>query len=82
MITSAGTVKQSSGVTVRLGQNTDCTTEKVVYLISCSSCNKQYVGETEGPLNKRMIAIVMTGDTVGLKDHQQQNIFTLQIMTS
>ena len=26
----------------------------VVYLISCSSCNKQYVGETKGPLNKRM----------------------------
>ena len=31
-----------------------CTTENVVYLISCSSCNKQYVGETKGPLNKRM----------------------------
>ena len=29
-------------------------TENVVYLISCSSCNKQYVGETKGPLNKRM----------------------------
>ena len=28
------------------------------------------------------MAIVMTGDTVGLKDHQQQNIFTQQIMTS
>ena len=27
---------------------------KKVYLISCSSCNKQYVGETKGPLNKRM----------------------------
>ena len=25
-----------------------------MYLISCSSCNKQYVGETKGPLNKRM----------------------------
>ena len=23
-------------------------------LISCSSCNKQYVGENKGPLNKRM----------------------------
>ena len=54
MITSAGTVKSSSGATVRLRQNTDCTTENVVYLISCSSCNKQYVGETKGPLNKRM----------------------------
>ena len=53
-ITSAGTVKSSSGATVRLRQNTDCTTENVVYLISCSSCNKQYVGETKGPLNKRM----------------------------
>ena len=52
--TTAGTVKSSSGATVRLRQNTDCTTENVVYLISCSSCNKQYVGETKGPLNKRM----------------------------
>ena len=42
MITSAGTVMSSSGATVRLRQNTDCTTENVVYLISCSSCNKQY----------------------------------------
>ena len=39
MITTAGTVK-SSGSTVRLRQNTDCTTENLVYLISCSSCNK------------------------------------------
>ena len=54
MITSAGTVKSSSGATVRLRQKTGCTTENVVYLISCSSCNKQYVGETKGPLNKRM----------------------------
>ena len=54
MITSAGTVKSSSGATVRLRQNTDCATENVVYLISCRSCNKQYVGETKGPLNKCM----------------------------
>ena len=54
MITSAGTVKSSSGATVRPRQNTDCTTENIVYLISCSSCNKQYVRETKGPLNKRM----------------------------
>ena len=54
MITSAGTVKSSSGATVRLRQNIDCTTENVVYQISCSSCNTQYVGETKGPLNKRM----------------------------
>ena len=55
MITPAAvTVKSSSGTTVRMNQNTDCTTEKVVYLISCSSCNKQYVGDTKGPLNKRM----------------------------
>ena len=54
MITPAGTVKSSSGATVRQRQNTNCTTENVVYLISYSSCNKQYVGETKGPLNKRM----------------------------
>ena len=54
MKTSAGSVKSSPGATVRLRQNTDCTTENVVYLISYSSCNKQYVGETKGPLKKRM----------------------------
>ena len=53
-MTSQCHVKSSSGATVRPRQNTDCTTENVVYLISCSSCNKQYVGETKGPLNKRM----------------------------
>ena len=53
MIISAGTVKSSSGSTFRLKQNADCTTENAVYLISCSSCIKQYVGETKGPLYKR-----------------------------
>ena len=54
MITPAGTVKSFSVATVTLGQNTDCTTENCVYLLSCSSYNKQYVGETKGPLKKRM----------------------------
>ena len=53
-ITPAGNVRSSSVATVRLRQNTDCTTENVVYLISCSSCSKEYVGETKGPLNKHM----------------------------
>ena len=50
----AGTVKSSSRATVRLRQYTDCTTDNVVYLIFCSKFNKQYVGETKGPLNKRI----------------------------
>ena len=54
MMTPVGTVKSSSGDTVRLRQNTDCTSENVFYLISCSSFNKRNVGETKGPLNKRM----------------------------
>ena len=54
MITPAGSVKSSPVATVRLRLNTDCKTENVVYLISCSSCSKQYVGEIKGPLNKRM----------------------------
>ena len=54
MLTPAVTVMSSSGATVRLKQNTECTTENVVYLISYSSCNKQYVGETKGPSNKRI----------------------------
>ena len=82
MITSAGTVKSPSSATVRLRQNTDCTTENVVYLISCSSCNKQYVGETKGSLNKRM-----NDHCDDWRHHRFERLLTaehitLQIMTS
>lgn len=54
MITTSQTIKSSSGAIVKLRHDTNCITENVVYLISCSKCEKQYVGETKGPLNKRM----------------------------
>ena len=30
-----------------------CTSEQLIYLISCSSCHKQYVGKTEQSLRQR-----------------------------
>ena len=32
----------------------DCKTTNIIYLIECSKCNKQHVGETEDPLHIRM----------------------------
>ena len=55
MITDNEIVKSSSGSSVKLKQNTDRTKENAVYLItSCNSHNKEYVGETRDPLNKRI----------------------------
>ena len=82
MIIPACTVKTYSGAAVSLRQNTDCTTENVVYLISCNSCNKQYVGETKGLLNKRMNGHRDDWRHRRFERSQQQNIFTLQIMIS
>ena len=54
MILGTQTVKSSSGAVVMLKCDTNCKTANVVYLISCCKCQKQYVGETKGPLNLRM----------------------------
>ena len=55
MITNTEIVKSSSGSSVKLRHNTDCTKENAVYLIiSCNSHDKEYVGVTRDPLNKRM----------------------------
>ena len=35
-------------------QGMGCKTRNVVYLITCKSCSKQYVGETKDPLNIRI----------------------------
>ena len=32
----------------------NCKTSNIIYLITCSTCNMQYVGETGCPLNKRL----------------------------
>ena len=50
-----------------------CKRSDTQHSLLCSLC---YVSVLQWPQK------MTTGDTVGLKDHQQQNIFILQIMTS
>ena len=38
---------------VTLQQHTTCKTSSVIYLIECSKCNEQYVGETGHPVHHR-----------------------------
>ena len=33
---------------------TDCRTKNIVYLIECRNCKKNYIGETENPLQLRV----------------------------
>ena len=54
MILGTQTVKSSSGAVVKLKCDTNDKTANVVYPISSCKCQKQYVGETKGPLNLRM----------------------------
>ena len=37
-----------------LKKNFDCTSENVIYLITCKRCNSQYVGQTHQKVSKRM----------------------------
>ena len=46
--------KSASGATIKLRRNTSCKTTNVVYLITCTKCGKQYVGETGDYVNQRM----------------------------
>ena len=39
-----------------LTEDLDCSSEDIIYLITCSKCNIQYVGETGNPLRVRMNA--------------------------
>ena len=49
-----GSVKSSTtGETITLRQHTSCKTSNVIYLIECSKCNDQYVGETGHPIHHR-----------------------------
>ena len=41
-------------LTLILKCNTSCKTTNVVYLITCTKCGKQYVGETDDHVNQRM----------------------------
>ena len=46
--------KSSSGASVKLKRQTNCKSANVIYLITCTQCGKQYVGETKRALNERM----------------------------
>ncbi|XP_060598432.1 uncharacterized protein LOC132752158 [Ruditapes philippinarum] len=48
------TFSSKIGAKISLKDIMNCKTANVIYLISCKVCNKQYVGETKLPLNKRM----------------------------
>ena len=50
MITPTQIAKSASGATIKLR----CKTTSVVYLITCTKCGKQYVGETGDHVNQRM----------------------------
>ena len=54
MILGTQTVKSSSGAVRKLKCDKNFKTANDVYLISCWKCQKQYVGETKGPLNLGM----------------------------
>ena len=46
--------KSSSGASVKLKRQTNCKSANVIYLITCTQCGKQYVGETKRAFNERM----------------------------
>ena len=54
MITPTQIAKSASGATIKLRCNTSCKMTNVVYLITCTKCGKQYVGETGDHVNQRM----------------------------
>ena len=54
LMTQTQIAKSSSGASVKLKRQTNCISENVIYLITCTQCGKQYVGETKRVLNERM----------------------------
>ena len=44
----------STGETFTMRHNTNCKSINVVYLITCSQCQTQYVGQTRQPVSSRM----------------------------
>ena len=43
----------TTGEKITLQQRTTCQTSNVIYLIECSKCNNQYIGETRNPIHRR-----------------------------
>ena len=54
MINPTQIAKSASGARIKLRCNTSCKTINVGYLITCTKCGKQYVGETGDHVNQRM----------------------------
>ena len=54
LMTPTQIAKSSSGASVKLKRQTNCKSANVIYLITCTQCGKQYVGETKRALNERM----------------------------
>ena len=54
-IRSGTTVKSSStGRTFNIRATANCKSSNVIYLIQCTLCNMQYIGETPNPLHIRL----------------------------
>lgn len=54
MPTAAQVVQHTSGARVSIRCNATCKSSNLVYVISCSKCGKQYIGETKQALNLRV----------------------------
>jgi hypothetical protein len=46
-------VSTANGYRLKITQNIDCKTTGIIYLITCSNCSKQYIGETGNSANIR-----------------------------
>ena len=74
------------GKIFNLSEDLDCSSENIIYLITCSKFNLQYVGETDNPLRVRMNAhrycINSNKDTpIGIHfNSKNHNISHLKIM--
>ena len=50
---TATATSSTTGERIKLRQRTTCKTSNVIYLLECSKCNEQYVGETGYPVHHR-----------------------------
>ena len=45
---------RNANLTFKVKYNMNCTTPSVIYCLECANCGKYYIGQTGGPLQKRM----------------------------
>lgn len=67
-VTTSTFQSTATGDTYRIFSNLSCKSVNVIYLITCSICQEQYIGETGGPLN---IRINLHRDHIRKKDAYQ-----------